>query len=95
MDTDKAEGIAQPFTRDELQQLADGMVMGDVWRAIKDAPDAPRSESGMRAFHRTAMRMGLMPRDTDVADFLDRVRQDDFVAINKQRDALEGKDEQP
>ena len=81
-----AQGVAEPFTRDQLQQLADGMVMGDVWRAVQDAPDAPKSESGMRAFHRAAMRLGLMPRDTDVADFLDRVRQEDFVAVNQRRD---------
>lgn len=94
MDQDKASGAAPMFTREQLQELSDGMVMGDVWRAVQASPDN-RAESGFRAFHNAAMRLGLMPRDTELGEFLDRVRQADFVAVRQDRDATEGKGGQP
>lgn len=88
-----ASGAADLFTADQLQSINDGMVMGDVWRAAKAlGPEATKSDIGMGAFHVAAMRMGLMSRDSDVADFLDRVRQEDFANIQRgtDRDAPNG-----
>lgn len=84
------------FSVDDLQRISDEMVMGDVWRASKSlGPSATKGEIGMGAFHVAAMRLGLMPRGTDVADFLDRVRQDDFVRVNKRVDVDVPKEPQP
>ena len=84
---DETPAPAPLFSVQELQRISDEMVMGDVWRASKAlGSDASKSEVGMGAFHVAAMRLGLMPKGTDVADFLDRVRQDDFVQVNKRVD---------
>lgn len=86
----QANGAAAPLTRDELQQIADGMVMGDVWRGVKDSPDN-RSEAGMLAYMYAARRLGIIEADADLGAFLDRVRQDDFVAVNSRQAETEGK----
>lgn len=68
------------LTREQLEVLADQLTMGDVWRARLEAPD-DRDQQGVLLFLIAARRIGLVPTDTDLVGFLDRVRNDDFTAI--------------
>lgn len=77
------------FSREELQQMADELTMGDVWRSQKEAPDN-RPEVGMRSFWHAAMRLELIGQDVEFPEFIDRVKSDDFRAVN-QRPTPEGK----
>jgi hypothetical protein len=80
---------AGALTRDQLQQLANEMSMGDIWRASKATDD--RAELGMRAYWNAARRLELIAQDVEFETFIDRVRQDDFTAVNQAR--IEGKDQ--
>jgi hypothetical protein len=72
---------APAFSRDELQRMADELTMGDVWRSQKEAPDN-RAEVGMRAFWHSAGRLEMIAKDVDFESFIDRVKSDDFRAVN-------------
>jgi hypothetical protein len=89
MSGENANGAGDALTRDQLQALADDMTMGDIWRASKATDD--RAELGMRAFWNAAKRTEIVGQDVDFESFIDRVRQDDFQAVNQAR--IEGKEQ--
>lgn len=66
--------------RAAIQRMSDEMTMGDSFRARTEAPD-DRQRMGVLAFYYAAKRLGEIEQDVDLDAFLDRIRQDDFVAI--------------
>lgn len=68
------------LTRAQIERMSDEMTMGDSFRARTESPD-DRQRMGVLAFYYAARRLGEIEQDVDLDAFLDRIRQDDFVAI--------------
>ena len=84
---------------DQLRQLDEEMTMGDTWRATDDGraaypddPDRAKRQAGMLAFLYVARRIGTVAKSTELGEFLDLVRQDDFLAV-MQPESREAKSE--
>ena len=71
-------GEPEYLTRDEVDELRARLTMLDVFRARK-YPD--RTKTGLRAYHETAKRTGLIGPEVTLEEFLVRIRAADFNEV--------------
>lgn len=73
-----ATATQEYLSKDQVQELRDGLTMLDVYRARKSSDP---SERGLAAFYQAALRLELIPGDASLEDFLVRLRTSDFNQV--------------
>jgi hypothetical protein len=76
------------LTRDQLREVYDQVSLADSWHATEvsrqtypDDPDMAKRWSGQLVFVYSAVRLGYAAEGADPVEFLQRVRQEDFIEV--------------
>jgi hypothetical protein len=67
------------LSRDQVEALREALTMVDIYRARKLTKETV--EIGLEAYHQAALRLGVVPGDASLEDFLVMIRADDFNEI--------------